>query len=252
MPPKKREHRRTGPKSWQNDTEPGRESVNRTKARGNSESARAHNQEVFLDHPTDDKGRKICFAKLSTGRNKHCQLDAGRGTNHPGFGKCSLHGGNTPTLEINAAMYAGGEVVKKMTKGFGEAPARLDPHEGLLQEVANSFGIVAFLRQRIDMYDLKLGEKVLDEAKRELIELYDKQRTMAVRTAKMAIDAGIAEQRVQLERDKAGLLVEVLKEVFAGLMLTVEQQRLIPTLVPVALRRLTEPAFTPPAELPAG
>lgn len=249
MPPKKREHRRTGPGSWQNDTE--RDTVNRTKARGNGESARAHNQEAFIDHPVDDKGRKICYAKLPR-QNKHCQLDAGRGTNHVGWGKCSLHGGNTPTLEINAAMYAGGEVVKKMTKGFGEAPPRIDPHEGLLQEVANSFGIVAFLRQRIDMYDLKLGEQVLDEAKRELIELYDKQRTMAVRTAKMAIDAGIAEQRVQLERDKASLLVEVLKEVFAGLALTVEQQRLIPTLVPMALRKLVEAPITHPAELPAG
>ena len=252
MPPKKREHRRTGPTSWQSDTEPGRESVNRTKARGNSENAKAHNQEAFLDHPTDDKGRKICYAKLSAGKNRHCQLDAGRGTNHVGWGKCSLHGGNTPTLEINAAMYAGGEVVKKMTKGFGEAPPRIDPHEGLLQEVANSFGIVAFLRQRIDMYDLNLGNEPLDAAKKELIELYDKQRTMAVRTAKMAIDAGIAEQRVQLERDKATLLVEVLKEVFAGLALTVEQQRLIPTLVPMALRKLVEAPITQPAELPAG
>lgn len=249
MPPKKREHPRTGPGSWQNDT--GRDTVNRTKARGTSENAKARNQEAFIDHPTDDKGRKICFAKLA-GRGKHCQLDAGRGTNHQGWGKCSLHGGNTPTLEINAAMYAGGEVIKKMTKGFGDAPARLDPHEGLLQEVANSFGIVAFLRQRIDMYDLELGAKVLDPAKKELIELYDKQRTMAVRTAKMAIDAGIAEQRVQLERDKASLLVEVLKEVFAGLALSVEQQRLIPTLVPMALRKLVEAPITHPAELPSG
>lgn len=249
MPPKKRAHPRTGPTSWQND--PERDSVNRTKARGDSDNAKSHNREVFLDHPTDARGRKICFAKLP-GRNKHCQLDAGRDTNHPGFGKCSLHGGNTPTLETNAAMYAGGEVIKKMTKGFGAAPPRIDPHEGLLQEVANSFGIVAFLRQRLDMFDLDLGAKVLDPAKKELIELYDKQRTMAVRAAKMAIDAGIAEQRVQLERDKAGLLVEVLKEVFAGLNLSVEQQRLIPTLVPVALRKLVETPITHPAELPAG
>lgn len=248
MPPQKREHPRTGPESWQND--PGRSSVNRTRARGESENAKAHNREAFLDHPTDDKGRKICFAKLPRS-TKHCQLDAGRGTNHPGFGKCSLHGGNTPTLENNAAMYAGGEVIKKMTKGFGAAPPRIDPHEGLLQEVANSFGIVAFLRQRIDMFDLELGKEVLSPAKKELIELYDKQRTMAVRAAKMAIDAGIAEQRVQLERDKASLLIEVLKDVFAGLNLSVDQQRLIPTLVPAALRRLVEPSVTPTAEYPA-
>jgi len=252
MPPKKRQHPRTGPNSWQNEHD--RDSVNRTKARGDSDNARAHNREVFTEHPTDAKGRKICNADISgknRSGNKHCQLDAGRGTNHIGFGKCSLHGGNTPTLETNAAMYAGGEVIKKMTQGFGEAPPELDPHEALLQEVANSFGIVAFLRQRIDMYDLKLGEQVLDPAKQQLIELYDKQRTMAVRTAKMAIDAGIAEQRVQLERAKGQLLVDVLKDVFAGLHLTVEQQRLLPTLVPAALRRLTEPEFTLTAETPA-
>jgi hypothetical protein len=247
VPPKKRQHPRTGPDSWQNTD--GRESVNRTKAGGDGPAAKERNQEAYLDHPTDDKGRKICFAKI--GKNKHCQLDAGRGTNHPNFGKCSLHGGNTPTLEINAAMYAGGEVVKQMTKGFGAPPPKLDPHEALLQEVANSFGIVAFLRQRLDMYDLELGEKVLDPAKKELVELYDKQRTMAVRTAKMAIDAGIAEQRVAMERAKGMLLVDVLKEVFAGLNLSVEQQKLLPLLVPAALRRLTEPEFTPIADPPA-
>jgi hypothetical protein len=228
------------------------------KARGTSDSAKAHNRDTFIEHPTDDKGRKICNAKLqgkNRSKNKHCQLDAGRGTQHPGFGKCSLHGGNTPTLESNAGMLAGGEVIAKMSKGFGAPPPKIDPHEALLQEVANSFGIVAFLRQRLDMYDLKLGEKVLEPAKQQLIELYDKQRTMAVRTAKMAIDAGIAEQRVELERAKGMLLVEVLKEVFAKLGLSVDQQRLLPSVVPAALRRLTEPDFTPMVEqkaLPGG
>ena len=245
MPPKKREHPRTGPDSWQND--PARPSVSRTKARGTGDAAKERNLEAFIDHPTDDKGRRICYADISgknRSGNKHCQLDAGRGTNHVGWGKCHLHGGNTPTLENNAAMYAGGGVVKEMTKGFGAPPPRIDPHEGLLQEVANSFGIVAFLRQRLDMFDLNLGNEPLSAAKKELIELYDKQRTMAVRAAKMAIDAGIAEQRVQMERDKGMLLFEVLKDVFSKLNLTADQQRMLPLLVPAALRRLVEPEFT--------
>jgi len=122
--------------------------------------------------------------------------------------------------------------------------------EALLQEVRRTFPEVGFLQDRISMFDLKLGAEVLTEAKRELIELYQKERLMLAKIAKAAVDAGIAQERVQLEREKGVKLVEVLREVFDGLGLSIEQQRLLPILVPAALRKLTEPQTAMQLEQP--
>lgn len=249
MPPrKKREHRRTNPESWQNDLEKPSD-VNRTKTKGTSEAAKLANRDAYLNHPKNAQGVNICYASLSNG--KHCQLAAGRMTDHEGYGKCSLHGGNTPTLRTNAAMYVGGEIIHRMTNAYGlGGPMNIDPHEALLQEVRRGSGYVGFLADRLNTYELDIGNTLLTPQKRELIELLQKERLMLVKVAKTAIDAGIAEQRVQLERAKGVQLVEVLREVFDGLGLSVDQQRLLPTLVPMALRKLTEPQATPLLEQP--
>lgn len=241
MPPRKRNHRRTNPESWQNDDEKSAD-VNRhdRKPRGQPE---------YLDHPKNAKGENICGAKKNSG--KFCELTAGLYTDHIGWGKCSFHGGNTPTLRTSAARYMGGEVIDRMTNAYGlGGPVQISPQEALLQEVRRSAGHVGFLKDRLDMFDLKIGEEVLSEAKRELIELYRAERQMLVRTAKAAVDAGIAQERVQLEREKGVKLVEVLRKVFDGLGLSIEQQRLLPILVPAALRELTESPTTMQLEQP--
>lgn len=241
MPPRKRKHRRTGPESWQND-EVKPADVNR-------HGRKPKGQPEYLDHPRNAKGENICGAKKSTG--KICELTAGMYTDHLGWGKCSFHGGNTPTLRTSAARYMGGEVIERMSNAYGlGGPVEISPQEALLQEVRRSAGHVGFLQDRINMFELNLGTEVLPEAKRELIELYQKERLMLAKIAKAAVDAGIAQERVQLEREKGVKLVEVLREVFDGLGLSLEQQRLLPILVPAALRKLTEPQTTMQLEQP--
>ena len=240
MPPKLR-HRRTGPESWQND--------DAKPADVNRHGRKPKGQPEYLDHPQNDKGENICGARKKN--NKICDLPAGQYTDHVGWGKCSFHGGNTPTLRTSAALYMGGEVIHRMTNAYGlGGPVEISPGEALLQEVRRSAGHVGFLQDRINMFELKLGEEVMTEAKRELIELYQKERLMLAKIAKAAVDAGIAQERVQLEREKGVRLVEVLREVFDGLGLSIEQQRLLPILVPAALRKLTETPATMQLEQP--
>lgn len=241
MPPRKRNHHRTNPDSWQND--------DAKPAEVNRHDRKPKGQPEYLDHPRNAKGENICGAKKSS--DKICELPAGQYTDHTGWGKCSFHGGNTPTLRTSAARYMGGEVIERMTNAYGfGGPVEISPQEALLQEVRRSAGHVGFLKDRLDMFELKIGEEVLPEAKRELIELYRAERQMLVRTAKAAVDAGIAQERVQLEREKGVKLVEVLREVFDGLGLSLDQQRLLPILVPMALRKLTEPQTAMQIEQP--
>lgn len=240
MPPKRR-HRRTSEESWQND--------DAKPADVNRHGRKPKGQPEYLDHPRNAKGENICGAKKNTG--KICELPAGQYTDHIGWGKCSFHGGNTPTLRTSAARYMGGEIIERMTNAYGlGGPVEISPQEALLQEVRRSAGHVGFLQDRLNMFDLELGKKPLDEAKKELLELYQKERLMLAKIAKAAVDAGIAQERVQLEREKGVKLVEVLREVFEGLGLTLDQQRLLPVLVPAALRKLTEPKTVMQLEQP--
>lgn len=239
MPPKRR-HPRTTSESWQNDDEKPAE-VNRHDRKRKGEPQ-------YLDHPKNAAGEHICGAKKQRGI---CELPAGQLTDHIGYGKCSFHGGNTPTLRTSAARYMGGDVIDRMTNAYGlGGPVEISPQEALLQEVRRSAGHVGFLQDRLNLFDLKLGEEVLAEAKRELLELYQKERLMLAKIAKAAVDAGIAQERVQLEREKGVKLVEVLREVFDALGLSIEQQRLLPVLVPAALRKLTEPKTVMQLEQP--
>jgi hypothetical protein len=236
-----RRHRRTSEESWQNNPDKPAE-VNR-------HDRKPKGQPEYLDHPKNAAGENICGGRKSNGMI--CELAAGLYTDHVGWGKCSFHGGNTPTLRTSAARYMGGEVIDRMTNAYGlGGPVDITPQEALLQEVRRSAGHVGFLKDRLNMFDLKLGQKVLTEAERELVELYQKERLMLVKVAKAAVDAGIAQERVQLEREKGVKLVEVLREVFDGLGLSIEQQRLLPVLVPAALRKLTEPRTTMQLEQP--
>lgn len=242
MPPRKREHRRTGEGSWQNNPDKPAD-VNRhgRKPKGTPE---------YLDHPKNAKGENICGA--NTQRGKKCQLPAGQKTDHEGYGKCSFHGGNTPALVTSAAKYMGGDVIVKMTNAYGlGGPVEITPDDALLQEVRRASGVVGFLQDRVNMFNFKFGEEPLSEAHKELLEYYDKQRLMLAKVAKAAIDAGVAVAKVQMEREKGVQLVEVLREVFDALGLSLEQQRLLPVLVPAALRKLTEPKTVMQLEQPA-
>ncbi|MNW66861.1 hypothetical protein D3C74_453720 [compost metagenome] len=55
----------------------------------------------------------------------------------------------------------------------------------------------------------------------------------------MALKAGIEQRRIELEEQKAELVVVALKQIFAQLNLSKVQADMLPTIVPNALRQLT-------------
>ncbi len=68
---------------------------------------------------------KVCGARKK--RGGLCQAPAGRGTPHPGYGSCSLHGGNTKTGEIAGARY---EARAELARYGGAID--IEAHEALL------------------------------------------------------------------------------------------------------------------------
>jgi len=254
MPPQKRKHPRTTNKSWQNNPEKPSE-VNRQSARKTDPARAEKDSATFREHPKNEQGQNICYAEKSNGL--HCQLPAGQRTDHEGWGRCSFHGGNTPTLRTNAARYMGGEIIDRMTNSYGYGgPIDLDPHEALLQEVRRAGGHVAWIADRINFWQLVEGQgkdqklRALTAVEQEWLELYHKERILLTKVAKTALDAGVAEERVRLAREQGMNLVGALNQIFDALGLTVEQRRLIPQVVPRVLRELTQPQSVMQIEQP--
>lgn len=200
-------------------------------------------------------GGRICGAKKKGDEGGVCSKPAGWGTEHPGFGNCKYHTGTTP---------AGNTTAQRQRVTY-EAKALLglelveDPHRVLLRMVyyANAMtqwlaGQVAALEhQQREMDELTEGglspqaiesfyteRTKLGRIMHVYITAFAEERDRAARTAKMAIDAGVAERLVQVEEAKAMLLARTIQTVLDDLDLNESQRRKAPAVVRARLMEL--------------
>lgn len=173
------------------------------------------------------KGKK-CGARKRDGSGT-CQLAAGMGTDHVGFGKCKFHGGNSPALKKAAAK----EEVAERMRGIGQEGRDITPGIALLEEVRRSAGIVDWLNGVIGSWEtqtdeerrqlfMQLGEQGFQKS--TWIKLYQDERKHLAQVAKMALDAGVAERQVRLAEEQGQLIAFVIRSVLDDLKLTPEQR----------------------------
>ena len=82
------------------------------------------------------RGPLFCGAKLAN-RDGTCRAPSGRGTNHPGWGRCKLHGGATQT-HIESAQMAQAVATAQL---FG-VPREVHPLVGLLETYHQTMGLL--------------------------------------------------------------------------------------------------------------
>jgi hypothetical protein len=82
------------------------------------------------------RGPLFCGAKLAN-RPGTCRAPSGRGTSHPGWGRCNLHGGSTESHEISAAL----DRAEATARLFG-VPREVDPLDGMLECYHRTAGMV--------------------------------------------------------------------------------------------------------------
>ena len=174
-----------------------------------------------------------------------CRNKPGQGTDHHGVGKCSAHGGNSPSHRKSAARV----ILNSFTEGV-----EVDPVEALQQALWLSAGAVTFCQAKITSIEqmtdkghdvtwdmVEKGEITRDEYHlgRTLatwMELYNEERDRLAKTAATAIGAGLQERQVKVLEDRAGKLADALRRTFDDIGLNEEQRmRAIP-----ALRRYLE------------
>lgn len=157
----------------------------------------------------DAEGRdRFCGAKKRQGEG-NCRRPAGWGTSHPGIGRCKLHGGSTP----DQVKHANGQKAAAAVVTFG-LPREVNPQVALLEEVHRTAGIVAFLDRELAASTVEqlVGERAA------WVALHQAERAHAVKVAKAAIDAGIAEREVRLAEEQGHQIATVLRDVLADAM----------------------------------
>lgn len=165
-----------------------------------------------------DAPQLVCGARRKVRRDEEpgsyfCQLSAGHGTEHNGFGRCKYHGGNTPSHVESARA----DAIRDHVATFG-LPVRTTPTDALLEEVYRTAGHVRFLEDLVsnlpsteDLKQLVEDKGMLWERPSVWIELYHTERKHLVAVTTAAIKCGIAERLVRLEESKAELLAQAIK-----------------------------------------
>lgn len=105
-------------------------------------------------------------------KGMYCQLQKGSRTDHPGYGQCAKHGGNTEAGVKSAMREMGRDLAlrfKAEASRFGgdrrdPSIATLTPEQALLEEVRRSAAFVRFLEERIARWNLTpVSEHILDK-----------------------------------------------------------------------------------------
>ena len=82
------------------------------------------------------QGSPFCGARTKATGNP-CRKPAGWNTSHAGFGRCTLHGGSTPTQESAANL-----AMARQTAQLFAVPREVHPYVGLMEEYWRTAGMV--------------------------------------------------------------------------------------------------------------
>jgi hypothetical protein len=136
---------------------------------------------------------------------------AGEGTRHAGFGPCRAHG--------SAAQHRAWELALDVARELD-----VSPWEALLRATRLAAGRVAWV-------DAQLAEATRAEdgapgpAVRRWLDESRRERALLARTAKAAVDAGVAERLVRQVELEGRLVAEVLGRTLDALELSAEQRQ---------------------------
>lgn len=163
---------------------------------------------------------QFCNGKMKGRINEYCHKGAGWGTDHPGVGRCKMHGGAAPTYKAEAMALAAGQAVEQ----YG-LPREIDPHTALLEELYRTVGHVEWLRVQVasletdDMYGPVGGGQggFPSSEPHVFIGMYREERKHLAKVAKSCIDAGIEERQVRIAEQQGQLFAAALQAILIKL-----------------------------------
>lgn len=151
------------------------------------------------------RSREVVAFCGATSRSGKCGLPAGWGTDHPQVGHCRHHGGSSP----NGRKYAA-RIEASTFMGAGDALPDVDPTDALLYTVRRKRQTADYCRLRAAA--LQEDEQTPDGDVAMWVRLEDEHLRDLNRFAKAALDAGVAERRVQLAERTGALLAAAIED----------------------------------------
>lgn len=143
----------------------------------------------------------------------------------------------------------------RATARFGNfpIPADMSPVDVLVDELKRSAGFCFWIESKMaewpdDLVDLQT-ENIDDKGSMQVatnnkalwMDVWQRERAHLARVAKMCIDAGVDERRVQLAERQAEVMFSLINEAFEMLRLTPEQKANVPKIMPALIRRVAIP-----------
>jgi hypothetical protein len=193
------------------------------------------------DAPT--RGGPLCGAHLRR-RDGTCKLQAGKGTDHVGFGHCRYHGGNSPggiRMAQREAAYATARTMALDLDGD------LTPEELLLGRVREQAGIVGWLREEVQRLTPEALVRSARYARRAettagqfpgtttttetgaaehvLSQMYARERRILDELLVKVVGLGIARRHVELAEEQGELAGRLVAGVLAELGVDPASQR---------------------------
>lgn len=154
-----------------------------------------------------------------------CQLAAGWGTEHPGYGVCRLHGGNTKNQKASAAKLKADHEARTLLADLDVQPID-DPLTALsllAGQIVAWQTAVATLVNRLSEDSIRYEGTTGAEQLRAEIGMYERALALAAKVladiARLDIDARLA----RIEEEKARVLMEAVQAGLAAIKVTPEQ-----------------------------
>jgi hypothetical protein len=170
-----------------------------------------------------------------------CQMPAGWGTDHVGYGYCRRHNGNCQShREAAARQIAKEEMEQLLSRYYGHEVAIL-PWDALILAVRLAAGRVEIAASK--MRDLPEGSKEWVA----YTQLHNQAIEQLVRYSKTALDAGVEERLVNLAERQGQQHAEVFTSLMDELDLTDEQRAALPDAIEKVLRPLESDPLLPSA-----
>lgn len=196
-------------------------------------------------------GKLICGAKKKTS-------DPCGSSPVPGGTRCGRHGGNSPKAKAAATQRMAEQEAREILGHIDPTAPRENPAEMLLNLIHGKSAEISWLRRKVKaqtdealVYGLTerqegIGPQGPVDMTTHKVEqniwwklLREAENQLASWTS-MALRAGVEERRVRIAEQQGNLIAQAIQTILDGLQLTPTQAKLIPQIVPAALRELTE------------
>ena len=123
---------------------------------------------------------------------------------------CAFHGGSAPQVRMAADRRVAQAKAGAFIAGLGIALEDRDPHQELSRQLSVSAGVAERVQELVaELEDLDQAGEV-----HPLLKLWAEERDRVVKTAKVAVSAGVKERAAQLTKDEGALVAELVRATF--------------------------------------